>query len=78
MAMRTIDILEEQPKLSELLNLVSSGDEVLIVDGDRQLAKLVPIASPARERVAGLTPGAIWISDDFDEPLPDEFWLGSE
>jgi len=20
--------------------------------------------------------GMAWISDDFDEPLPDEFWLG--
>lgn len=25
-------------------------------------------------RVAGLHQGAIWTSDDFDEPLPDEFW----
>jgi hypothetical protein len=25
-------------------------------------------------RVAGLHPGAIWASEDFDEPLPDEFW----
>jgi hypothetical protein len=25
-------------------------------------------------RVAGLHPGAIWTSDDFDEPLPDDFW----
>lgn len=21
--------------------------------------------------------GAAWMSDDFDEPLPDEFWLGT-
>ncbi len=27
------------------------------------------------KRVFGLYPGG-WISDDFNEPLPDEFWLG--
>ena len=31
---------------------------------------------PTAIRVVGLHPGAISMSDDFDEPLPDEFWLG--
>lgn len=25
-------------------------------------------------RVIGLHPGEGWMSDDFDDPLPDEFW----
>jgi len=29
-------------------------------------------------RVAGLHLGAIWVSADFDEPLPDEFWTNEE
>ncbi len=29
-------------------------------------------------RVAGLHQGQIWMSDDFNEPLPDEFWLGED
>jgi hypothetical protein len=29
-------------------------------------------------RKPGLQPGSIWASDDFDEPLPDEFWAGDE
>ncbi len=28
--------------------------------------------------VPGLFEGQIWMSDDFDEPLPDSFWLGEE
>ena len=28
------------------------------------------------QRVLGLGIGDIWISDDFDEPLPEEFWFG--
>ena len=31
-----------------------------------------------KKRVAGLGEGTIWISDDFDEPLSDEFWLGED
>jgi hypothetical protein len=30
------------------------------------------------ERQPGLHPGAFVISDDFDAPLPDSFWLGEE
>jgi hypothetical protein len=28
------------------------------------------------ERVLGLHAAGFWMSDDFDDPLPDEFWLG--
>lgn len=34
-------------------------------------------ASPERTpRILGLHAGMIWISDDFTDPLPDEFWFG--
>ena len=29
-------------------------------------------------RTLGLNRGAMKMSNDFDEPLPDEFWLGKE
>ena len=29
-----------------------------------------------RKRIAGLGQGTMVIADDFDEPLPDAFWLG--
>ena len=29
-------------------------------------------------RTFGQYRGEIWIADDFDDPLPDEFWLGDE
>ncbi len=31
--------------------------------------------SPRCQRVAGLHEWQIWMSDDFNEPLPDEFWI---
>lgn len=32
----------------------------------------------AQPRQPGLQPGSIWASDDFDEPLPNDFWAGDE
>lgn len=34
--------------------------------------------SLGRERVFGLGKGKIWMSDDFNDPLPDEFWLSED
>jgi hypothetical protein len=31
-----------------------------------------------RQRVLNLNKGEIWMSDDFNAPLPDEFWLGEK
>lgn len=30
------------------------------------------------QRVAGLGEQSIWVSDDFDEPLPEKFWLSDK
>ena len=40
-------------------------------------ASMERIASDKAElRVLGLHAGEMWMSDDFDDPLPDEFWFG--
>jgi hypothetical protein len=31
-----------------------------------------------KTRVAGLHAGQMTVQDDFDDPLPDEFWLGED
>ncbi|MBD2771521.1 DUF2281 domain-containing protein [Iningainema tapete] len=35
-------------------------------------------ATQAQKRILGLNRGDIWISDDFNDPLPDEFWTGEQ
>lgn len=77
MVTKTIDIQEAQRQLPELVSLVVAGAEVILTEGPTPLVRLVPIASPHPARVAGLHPGAITTTDDFDAPLPDEFWLGA-
>jgi antitoxin (DNA-binding transcriptional repressor) of toxin-antitoxin stability system len=76
MLTKTVDVSEAQKRLTELLSLVLEGTEVILAEGNTAIARLVPIASPTRPRVPGLHSGAIWVSYDFDEPLPDEFWTG--
>jgi len=72
MLTRTIDVGKEPPDLQVLLSLVAQGTEVVLTEGDTPIARLVPVG----KRVAGLHAGAIRTSEDFDEPLPDEFWTG--
>lgn len=74
MLAKTIDVRSERPDLENLLSLIAEGAEVILTDGDTPLARLVPIG----KRVAGLHAGAIWTSEDFDEPLPEEFWTGNQ
>ena len=79
MPTKTIEVKQTQEYLKELLSLVAKGTEIVLTQGNTLIARLVPItASSTAWRVAGLHLDAIWMSDDFDEPLPEEFWLGEE
>jgi antitoxin (DNA-binding transcriptional repressor) of toxin-antitoxin stability system len=71
---KTIDI--QDANLEELLALVREGTEIILAEGNTPLARLIPV----KKRILGLHAhlGKAWTSDDFDEPLPDEFWLGEE
>ncbi len=71
----TIDIRELPARLEEALALASAGGEVILLEGSIPRARLVPF-TPAPPRVAGLHPGAMQTTPDFDAPLPDEFWAG--
>jgi prevent-host-death family protein len=77
MQTKTVDVHEAQAHLAELLSLVTAGTEIILTEGSTPLARIVPIARAPTPRVAGLHPGAIWTSEDFDEPLPEEFWTGT-
>lgn len=78
MTLRKVDIKGVFPNLQDLLAFVKEGSEVLLTEGDMPLARLVPAAAAVSMRTPGLHQGAIQMSDDFDEPLPDSFWLGEE
>jgi prevent-host-death family protein len=72
---KTVSISEAQSQLQGLLALTRNGDEIIIEENGESLARLVPIekAEP-KQRILGLGKGKTWMSDDFDDELPDEFW----
>jgi antitoxin (DNA-binding transcriptional repressor) of toxin-antitoxin stability system len=58
--------------------LISKGDEIVIEKDNKPFAKLIPFREIGNKRIPGLNRGEIWVGEDFDEPLPDEFWLGEK
>lgn len=76
----TVDVSEVGPQLSKLLEGAKAGNEIIISKSGIPVARVISVdSSPARKaRIAGLHRGSVDVSEDFDAPLPDEFWLGTE
>ncbi|MDQ3635509.1 MAG: toxin-antitoxin (TA) system antitoxin [Acidobacteriota bacterium] len=68
--------INEKISIQTVIALTKNGDEVVIEDNGEPLVKVIPIKklSQQKVRVAGLGKGTMWMSDDFEEELPDEFW----
>ena len=74
---KIIDVHETQMRLEELLAMLFEGTEIILAQNNRPLARLTRVASPTMPRIAGLHSGAVWMSEDFSEPLPEAFWTGN-
>lgn len=74
----TIDVLDVQTHFLELLSQVMAGNEIVVTQGQKPVARLLPVESAVKPRVAGLHAGLGWVSDDFDDPLPEEFWMSDD
>jgi len=73
MVAKTIEVQETDADLKELLALVREGTVIVLMAGDQPVARLTPAQTD--QRIPDLHPGG-WIADDFDDELPDSFWLG--
>jgi len=71
--MQPVNICEAKTQLSKLVDLASSGTDVVIARAGKPVARLTRLENK-RERLTGLgaLEGKGWIADDFDAPLPDE------
>ncbi len=73
MTHRTTDVVE---------NVLSKFQELMPENQQRQIQSMEKSRSvemeqsPLQQRVFGLHQGMGWMSDDFNDPLTDEFWLG--
>jgi len=66
-----VNIHEAKTNLSKLLARVSAGEEVIIARAGKPIARLVPITERPQKRVPGSAKGRVFISPDFDAPLPE-------
>jgi antitoxin (DNA-binding transcriptional repressor) of toxin-antitoxin stability system len=70
-----IDIRELPDRFAEILSQSAAGTEIIVTEQDVPRARLFAVL-PGQKRVPGLHPGAFKMADDFDAPLPDDFWSG--
>lgn len=66
----TLNLYEAKTQLSSLVDQAAAGAEIIIAKNGKPMAKLVAIkVRPLRK--PGRLKGKIWMSKDFDAPMPD-------
>ncbi len=76
MPTQTVSIEDAQKRLAELIGLAKQGDEIVIAKDEQTRVRLVPCTGHPAPRVFGQYQGRIKMSENFNDPLPDDFWLG--
>jgi len=70
--MTAVNIHAAKTHLSRLVERAASGEEIIIAKNGKPVAKLVAYREELGPRIMGSMRGQIWISDDFDDPLPPD------
>jgi prevent-host-death family protein len=71
--MHTVNIYEAKTQLSKLVDLAAAGSDVVISRNGKPVARLTSLGQKRDRMTAlGALEGKGWISEDFDDPLPDE------
>lgn len=68
-AVRTINLYEAKTQLSSLVEEAAAGAEIIIAKAGKPRARLVPVRPSIRR--PGRAKGKVWMTDDFDAPLPE-------
>jgi antitoxin (DNA-binding transcriptional repressor) of toxin-antitoxin stability system len=73
MAMAMITLHEAQANLTDLFHRLAPGEEVLITENERPVAKLVapPLEPPKKQRQFGTLRGTVLSMEHFDDPLEE-------
>jgi prevent-host-death family protein len=70
--MQTIDINQALSQITQLLEIASTGEEIIITRNNQPMVKLVSIDPPIKcSPLFGSARNIIAMRDDFDEPLED-------
>jgi prevent-host-death family protein len=74
--MKTINIHAAKTHLSSLVEEAAAGEEIVIAKAGKPVARIVALEKPDARKTFGMWKGKIWVSDDFDAPLPQELLKG--
>ena len=73
-----LNLYEAKTQLSRLVERAAAGEEIFIAKAGRPMARLVPLDCASLPRRPGGWEGQVFIAEDFDDPLPDDFWTGGK
>lgn len=74
MQTKTVDLKQAQAHFKDLIHSVELGKIIILNDNEKPVARILPIG----KRISGLHVGTAVTSEDFDSPLPDNFWTGEK
>lgn len=69
--MKKVNIYEAKTRLSQLVEEVASGQDIVIARAGRPVARLTRLPGTSQKRRLGILDGQFRIPDDFNRPLPD-------
>ena len=71
--MTVVNMHEAKTQLSKLVARAEAGEDVVIARDGRPAVRLTPVkaGTTSGQRLLGAWKGRIWVSDDFDEPMPE-------
>ncbi len=67
-----VEMNDAKGRLEELVARARAGEEIVLAEGGKAVARITSAAAPQGVRVFGEFAGKVWISDDFSAPLTDE------
>lgn len=67
--MSSLPINQVQAQLPELIHQLAPGDELVITENDRPVARIVPPMVPSTRKLGSLSGTVLVMTPDFDEPL---------
>jgi prevent-host-death family protein len=75
----TVNIFEAKTQLSKLIQKVENGEDVIIARAGKPVVRLTQLAPRKKPTIRyGALKGKIWIADDFDAYLPEDFLITPE
>jgi hypothetical protein len=68
---------DEQRQCVDLSPLPQQNQGLVTTENGALIIRYAPVTSLVHPRIPGLHRGAMRISEDFNDPLPDDFWFGA-